>query len=86
MSINHENGDTSYEAIAVLNQLILQQDPSKRLAAAVAASNRVVKQCKDAILRANPGISSEEVSLRFIELNYGLKLADEVRKFLAKNR
>ena len=86
MSIKHGNSDTSDEADAVLTQLILQQDPSKRLAAAVAASNRVAQQCKDAILRANPEISSQEVDLRFIELNYGLELANDVREFLAEGR
>lgn len=84
MSIKNEIGDTCQEADAVLTQLILQQDPSKRLAAAVAASNRVARQCKNAILRANPGISSQEVGLRFIELNYGLELAANVRNFLAE--
>ena len=78
--------DTSPEADAVMTQLILRQEPSERLAGAIAASNRVAQQCKAAILRANPGISSQEVNLRFIELNYGMELAEKVRNFLVGNR
>jgi hypothetical protein len=83
MNVKNENNDTSPESDAVLNQLIMHQEPAKRLAAAVAASNRVAGQCKDAIRRANPGISIQEVNLRFIELNYGAELAAAVRSVLA---
>jgi hypothetical protein len=86
MSTSNNNFDTSPETDAILTQLILQQRPSKRLAGAIAASNRVAQQCKDAILRSNPGISAQEVNLRFIELNYGPELAENVRNFLAGRR
>ena len=86
MIVPKQNVDTSSEADVVLTQLIRNQDPSKRLVGAITASNRVAKQCKDAILRANPGISANEVNLRFIELNYGRELADNVRNFMAGNR
>ena len=85
MAIPKHNVDTRSEADAVLTQLIQNQDPSKRLAGAVSTSNRVAQQCKDAILRANPGISAQEVNLLFIEVNYGPELADDVRNFLAGN-
>ena len=55
------------------------------LAGTVAASNRVAEQCRNAIRRANPEISEEEVRLHFIALNYGQKMADDVRKFLTGN-
>ena len=58
MIIPNQNVDTRSEADVVLTQLIQNQDPSKRLAGAVAASNRVAQQCKDAILRMNPELSS----------------------------
>ena len=86
MRIKNDNLDTSSEADAVLVQLILRQEPSERLAGAVAASNRVAQQCKDAVQRANPGLSSQEVELRFIELNYGLEMANQVRTFLVGKR
>lgn len=86
MSTKNENGDTHHEAESILTELVLHQDPSRRLAAAVAANNRVAQQCKDAILRANPGISLQDVGRRFIELNYGQELANDVRNLLAENR
>ena len=86
MSTSSINFDTTPEADAVLTKLIQQQSPSKRLLGAIAASNRVAQQCKDAILRADPKISAQEVNLRFIELNYGRELADNVRNFLAEEK
>lgn len=86
MNVNHKSTDTLPESEAVLTQLIMRQKPVERLAGAIAASNRVAQQCKDAIVRANPGIDSQEVGLRFIELNYGLELANAVRDFLAKSK
>ena len=86
MKIRKQIVDTSSEAEAVLVQLIRKQDPAKRLADAVSASNRVALQCKDAIIRANPEFSTQQVNLRFIELNYGQELADSVRNFLAQNK
>lgn len=86
MSVKNEIIDTCALSDAVLTQLIQRQKPAERLAAAVLASNRVAQQCKDAILRANPGMSSQEVGLRFIELNYGQKLANAVRDFLLKSK
>lgn len=86
MTATNPIDDTCSEADSVLTQLIRNQDPSTRLAGAIAASNRIARQCKDAIQRANPGISAQELDLRFIELNYGSKLADDVRNFLAGNK
>jgi hypothetical protein len=85
MIVPKHNIDTRSEANSVLTQLIQNQEPSERLARAVSASNRVAQQCKDAIIRAHPGISAQEVNLRFIELNYGRELADNVRNFMAGN-
>ena len=75
--------DTAPEAEAVLIQLLRNTPPTQRLAAAVAASNRVAQQCKDAIRRMNPDLSAAEVRLRFIEINYGSELAENVRLCLA---
>jgi len=55
-----------------------------RLNDAVAASNRVAQQCKNAIRRSHPQISEDEINLRFIEINYGEKIASEVRTYLSK--
>ena len=83
MKVQKQTADTRTDAETVLTQLIQNQAPSERLAGAISASNRVARQCKDAIVRANPDISEKEVKLRFIELNYGRELAGKVRNFLA---
>lgn len=82
----NEAYDTSPEAEAVLIDLIRKKPPSERLRDAIAASNRVARQCKDAIRRRHPEISEDEVNLRFIELNYGAELAQKVRTFLDDRR
>lgn len=78
--------DTSPEAESVLIRMLRDQPPFRRLFDAVTASNRVAEQCKNAIRRNNPQISENEVKLRFIELNYGQKIADEVRAYLQQKR
>ena len=75
--------DTTPEAEAVLIQLLRDKPPTIRVAEAVFASNRVVEQCKNAIRRMNPGMSEDEVKLRFIELSYGQEIANNVRAYLA---
>jgi len=75
--------DTTPEAEAVLIQLIRDKPPTRRVEEAVLASNRVAEQCKNAIRRLNSGISEDEVRLRFIELNYGPEIANNVRAYLA---
>ncbi len=56
-----------------------------RVYSAVCASNRVAEQCKNAIRRSQPQISEDEIKLRFIELNYGQEIANEVRAYLSNN-
>ncbi len=71
--------DTNQSAELLLIELVRNQSPVKRLQLAFSATRRVAEQCKRAIKRENPGLSKDEINLRFIELNYGKKLADEVR-------
>jgi hypothetical protein len=74
--------DTLPEAESVLIGLLRDRPAPLRLRDAVAASNRVARQCKDAIRRNHPKFSEDEIKLRFIELNYGQEIADEVRAYL----
>lgn len=78
--------DTSPQAESVLIQLIRSKSPPDRLRDALLASNRVALQCKNAIRRRHPEFSEEEVSLMFIEVNYGPDLAKNVRDWLARNQ
>ena len=76
--------DTSPEAEFVLIRLLRDRPAAMRLNDAVVASNRVAQQCKNAIRRSHPQISEDEINLRFIEINYGEKIASEVRTYLSK--
>lgn len=76
--------DTRPEAEQVLIDLIRNRPAHVRLADAIDSSNRVAQQCKNAIRRANPEISDDELGLRFVELNYGSEKANELRAWLAR--
>ena len=80
------NRDTSPEAEAVLIRLLREKPCHLRLQEAVAASNLVAEQCKNAIRRNNPELSEDEVKLRFIAINYGQELADKVRDYVCEKR
>ena len=79
------NRDTSPEAEAVLIRLLREKPCHLRLQEAVAASNLVAEQCKNAIV-AQPGTFRDEVKLRFIAINYGQELADKVRDYVCEKR
>ena len=83
MSKTASHLDTTPEAGAVLIQLLRAKSPTMRVHEAVSASNRVAEQCKNAIRRMNSGISEYQVRLRFIELNYGPEIANNVRAYSA---
>jgi len=65
--------DTSITAELIQFQLVRRMTPEQRVEKAVA------RMCKAAILRRHPEFGENEVSLKFIELNYGKQLSDEVR-------
>ncbi len=78
--------DTTPEAESILIRLLQAKPGAARLGDAVAASNRVARQCKEAIRRSNQDCSEEDIKLRFIALNYGQELAHKVRAYVGKNR
>ena len=78
--------DTSPEAESVLIHLLRAKPGCTRLKDAVNASNRIALQCKNAIRRNHPVLSEEEVDLRFIEINYGQSISEEVRAYLGRRR
>ena len=70
---------TSIEAERIPLEQIRRMTPSERMQKAIALSNEVARMCKAAIRRRHPEFDDNEVSLKFIELNYGKQLSDEVR-------
>ena len=78
--------DISPEAYAVQLDLLRRMTPEERFRKAYAMTRRCRKMARDAIRRRYPGISEDELRLRFIELVYGQELADEVRKWQEDQR
>lgn len=72
--------DTNADAESVQLELIRKMPPNERLSKSIRMTNRLVGECKAAIRRNHPQLTSHEVNLLFIELNYGKPLAEEVRE------
>jgi hypothetical protein len=60
--------------------------PTGRLQMALSLSQQARDLAFRAIRKTLPDASEEEVRLRFVELNYGIELATELRRFLAARR
>ncbi len=73
--------DTSAAAERLQIELIRQLSPTERLRKTFAISNQMHSLCKAAIRRRHPEFSEDEVRVKFIEINYGTKLADNVRSW-----
>ena len=58
-----------------------QRSPSEKIAQVRRMTDFVVRLSRRAIARANPGLSPEEVDLRWVEINYGRRLAAELRAY-----
>ena len=71
--------DTSIEAQHIQFEQIRRMTPTERVQKAFALSREVARMCKAAIRRRHPEFDDNEVSLRFIELNYGKQLSEEMR-------
>ncbi len=87
MSTQHPySTDTSAEAERVQFDLFAGMSPEQRVRKAIALSAEVARQCKAAIRRRHPDFDESEVGLKFIELNYGEKLAEGVREYLQSQK
>ena len=63
-------------------ELARQSSPAEKIAQVRRMTDFVVRLSRRAIARANPNLSREEVDLRWVEINYGPKLAAELRDYL----
>ena len=75
--------DTTPEAEEVQLDLIRRMSPSERAGKALQMTARLIRECKSAIARNNPGLTPQEIGIAFIELNYGQELAEDVRRSLS---
>ncbi len=78
--------DTHPEAERVQIELFRRAGPEKRLALALSRSADAVEMARNAIRRRHPGLSEEEVKLKFVEVHYGKELADRMRAALKRGR
>ncbi len=82
MHPNASTSDTSPEAYAVQLEILRQMTPEKRIQMTIAWSQQLRNMAMDAIRRCHPEFDDAEVRLKFIEITYGVELANNVRRFL----
>ncbi len=78
--------DTDPEAERVQLELLRAASPSQRLRLALSLSRTTMGLARGGLARAFPDASPQEIGLRFVALNYGAELAEEVRRHLARAR
>jgi len=78
--------ETDPEAERVHLELLRQASPSRRLQLALSLSRTAMSLSRAGLAQAFPDASPEEIGLRFVALNYGTELAEEVRAYLARRR
>ncbi len=76
--------DTHPDAERVQIELIRKASVAKRIALMRSLTSMLVTLSRRGIAESNPGLSPEEVKLRWAEINYGKPLADELRIYLKK--
>jgi hypothetical protein len=80
MESQTDTTDTSPEALAVQLECLRRMSPHERLEKVFAWSGGLREMAFAAIRRRHPDFDEAEVRLQFIDLTYGRKLADEVRR------
>jgi hypothetical protein len=80
------SADTDPDAEAFQIELLRRAGPGRRARMAFDLSAQVIGLARRAIRQSNPGLSEEDVGLRFVEMNYGPDLASELRRYLAGRR
>lgn len=74
--------DTHPEVEKVQIELIRKMSVAERIARMRSLTTMVISLSRRAIARANPQLSQQEVDLMWVELNYGEKIADQLRNYL----
>ncbi len=78
--------DTSPEAERVQIELIRKASVTKRFTIMQSWSQFIIEANRQAIRKANPKASEEEIALIFVARNYGQALADGLQADLARRR
>jgi hypothetical protein len=80
------SADTAAEAEQVQIALIRRVPVSRRLHMAWSLSATVISAARQALLRAQPDASPQDIDLRFVALHYGPELAAAVRAELVRRQ
>jgi hypothetical protein len=74
--------DTHPDAERVQLELIRQASVAKRISLMRSLTATLISLSRQGIAKSNPSMNAQEVDLRWAEINYGEKLAAEVRDYL----
>jgi hypothetical protein len=81
--VDHGLSDTDADAARVHLELLRAASPERRLRLALSLSRTVMALSRDALTRALPGASAEEIGLRQVARLYGPGISRAVREHLA---
>jgi hypothetical protein len=76
--------DTHPEAEKVQLELIRQASVARRISLMRSLTAFLVELSRQGIAQANPGMSEQEINLRWAEINYGEQLAGEIREYMKR--
>ncbi len=79
-----QSDDTDLQAEKMQLSLLRRATLRQRVAATASLSKTTINLATQAIRRQNPGMGDQEVLLRFVEIHHGPKLAEELRRDLAR--
>ena len=72
--------DTSPEVENVQIDLLRKAGPVKRFSIMLSLSQNMIALSKQALRKANPGLSENELTILFIKNCYGIDIAEKVKK------
>jgi len=79
-----QSRDTDPPSEKVQMDLLRTASIAQRVAVAFSLSKTVIRLARDAIRRQNPQSTDREVMLRFVAINYGAELAENLRIYLQR--
>ncbi|MEO6775616.1 MAG: hypothetical protein ABI467_21825 [Kofleriaceae bacterium] len=75
--------DTNPKVVEIQRDLLRKAGAGKRAALAVSLSSSVIELSRRELRRLDRAASDTELALKWVEQNYGLDLAQRVRRYLA---
>ena len=79
-----QSSDTGPEIEAIQISLFRQASVAKKISGLRSLSMTILQLSRRAIVRANPGLSEQEMKCKLVEYHYGAGLAECFRRYLDK--